>query len=240
MNVCDLTLASPAENLACDEILLDLCEQGAHAGVLRFWEPIQYFIVLGYANRVATEVNREFCDRHDIPILRRPSGGGTVLQGPGCLNYSLALPINSSTALAGIAATNAYVLERHQHALQCLLQAPVERQGHTDLTVGGLKFSGNSQRRKKNSILFHGCFLLHADLALVEKALPFPSYQPDYRLNRSHSDFLMNLNVPAHLLKTGLMKAWHASPAIPYEITLDAVAQLAREKYEDPGWNLKF
>src|SRR5262249_41624866 len=143
---CDLTLASPEENLACDEVLLDLCEAGDAQGVLRFWEPSHYFVVLGYANRAVVEVSLDFCQRHDIPVLRRCTGGGAVLQGPGCLNYSLILPITASPALAGIAGTNDFILQSHQRTLQTLLQAPVERKGHTDLTVGGLKFSGNSQR----------------------------------------------------------------------------------------------
>jgi len=239
VKVCDLSLATPQENLACDEVLLDVCEAGSTEGVLRFWEPSQYFVVLGYANRAAIEANLEFCARHEIPVLRRFSGGGAVLQGPGCLNYSLILPIAGSEAFAGIAGTNDYILQRHQRTLQSLLQAPVVRKGCTDLTVGGLKFCGNSQRRRKDFLLFHGSFLLHADISLIEKALPFPSHQPDYRVNRSHGDFLMNLKVPSVLLKSALAKAWSAAEANP-DLPLYRIARLAQEKYADPAWNLKF
>jgi lipoate-protein ligase A len=239
VNVCDLSLASPEENLACDEVLLDLSEEGVSPAVLRFWEPTQYFVVVGYANRVASEVDLGFCERHEIPVLRRCTGGGAVVQGPGCFNYSLVLPMSHSPALAGIASTNDFILQRHQHALQTLLQAPVERQGHTDLTVGGLKFSGNSQRRRKSSVLFHGCFLLHSDIDLIEKVLRFPSKQPDYRLNRSHKDFLMNLKVPCQRLKSALTKLWDAAEPL-LDVPLDRVTQLTRSRYQDPGWNFKF
>src|SRR5437899_2336740 len=168
MKHCELTLRTPEENLACDEALLDFCEEsyeGANAeGVLRFWEPAQYFVVLGYANPVATEVNLPFCQQQTIPVLRRCTGGGTVLQGPGCLNYSLLLPIHSAGALQSIPGTNDFVLEKHQAALSALLRARVEKQGHTDLSIGGLKFSGNAQRRRKHFLLFHGSFLLHLDV----------------------------------------------------------------------------
>src|SRR5438067_1520295 len=100
MKYCDLTLSTPAENLACDEVLLQLAEQnGAGDEVLRVWEPMQYFVVVGYANRVATEVDIRFCQTNSIPVLRRCSGGGTVLQGPGCVNYSLVLRISESGPL---------------------------------------------------------------------------------------------------------------------------------------------
>ena len=90
MKWLDHTLATPAENLACDEALLDLCEE-AGVEILRFWESRQIFVVVGYGNRVASEVNVEECRRRGVPILRRCSGGGTVVQGPGCLNYNLTL-----------------------------------------------------------------------------------------------------------------------------------------------------
>src|SRR3989442_6260317 len=94
----DLTLPTHAENLACDEALLDWCDERDGPEVLRFWEPRQHFVVVGYGNRVEREVNVAACHELSIPVLRRCSGGGTVLQGPGCLDYSLILPIDSDPA----------------------------------------------------------------------------------------------------------------------------------------------
>src|ERR1035441_6566637 len=83
----DLTLPTPAANLACDEALLDACEEQGGGEVLRFWEPRDYFVVVGVSNHVAREVNRPACQRENLGVYRRCSGGGAVLQGPGCLNY---------------------------------------------------------------------------------------------------------------------------------------------------------
>src|SRR5688572_18481289 len=102
MKCLDLTLSSPAENLACDEALLDFCEAGAAPGIVRCWGPPEYFVVVGYANQVAIEVNLPACRDAGVPILRRWTGGGTVLQGPGCLNYSLILQIAQHEALQSI------------------------------------------------------------------------------------------------------------------------------------------
>jgi lipoate---protein ligase len=237
MNYCDITLATPEENLACDEALLDLCDEGLALEVLRFWEPSQYFVVLGYANKVADEVRQVFCDFSAIPILRRCTGGGAVLQGPGVLNYSLI--VRADGELHNIPSTNNFILKRHQAALAALLKAPVEIQGHTDLAIGGLKFSGNSQRRKKHFLLFHGSILLHLDIELVEKALPFPSRQPDYRFGRSHSDFLLNLKVPTQLIKNTLRKNWNAAEPLP-QFPVQQIAALVREKYTRADWNTKF
>ncbi len=239
MYLCDLTLPSPEENLACDEVLLDLCESGAAGELLRFWEPAQYFVVVGYANKAGTEANLDFCAQNKIPVLRRCSGGGTVLQGPGCLNYTLILSIDSAGPLASISSTNEYVLGRHQLALAPLLQAPVKKQGHTDLAIDGLKFSGNAQRRRQRFLLFHGSFLLHLDIGLLERALPLPSKQPDYRGNRSHADFLMNLKVPSSLIKQALTATWQATDELP-AIPFDQIGRMAEEKYRTAEWNFRF
>ncbi|HVZ18659.1 MAG TPA: lipoate--protein ligase family protein, partial [Terriglobales bacterium] len=197
MQLCELTLDSPADNLALDEALLDHCEENKTDEVLRFWQPTGYFVVLGYANAVSTEVHLPFCRHAGIPVLRRCSGGGTVLQGPGCLNYSLVLRATESGPLSGITGTNCFIMKRHRDALSPLLGQDVRISGHTDLAVSDRKFSGNAQRRKRRYILFHGSFLLDLDLAMVEKTLQMPARQPDYRAQRSHGDFLTNLRLPA-------------------------------------------
>jgi lipoate-protein ligase A len=239
MKHCDLTLPSPEENLACDEVLLELAEEGLGGEVLRFWEPIEYFVVVGYANKAAAEANLAFCESNEIPVLRRCTGGGTVLQGPGILNYSLVLRVDGPAPLQSITAANRFILNRNQTTLATLLRAPIEMCGHTDLAVGGLKFCGNAQRRKKRFLLFHGALLLNLDIDLLEKVLPMPSKQPDYRLNRSHSEFLMNLRVPASLIKAALLKAWDAAEPLA-DIPSARVTLLAREKYLLDEWNLKF
>src|ERR1700685_1591535 len=97
MKFLDLSFPSPAENLACDEALLDWREENGGEEILRFWEAPETFVVVGYANKIAAEVNVAACEAREIPIFRRCSGGGTVLQGPGCLNYTLILRITENS-----------------------------------------------------------------------------------------------------------------------------------------------
>jgi lipoate-protein ligase A len=252
MSLLDLTFPTPAENLACDEALLDWFEENGGDGVLRFWEPTNYFAVVGYGNHVATEVNVEACEAEKIPILRRCSGGGTVLQGPGCLNYSLVLKIEENGPLASITSANRFIMERNRKAIETEVRSQksevgIEIRGHTDLALNPrpstlaafLKFSGNAQRRKKNYVLFHGTFLLNFDLALIERFLRMPSKEPDYREGRAHKNFLTNLELPAERIKQALVEAWEANT--PLEVVPDdAIALLARDKYVTTEWNFKF
>jgi lipoate-protein ligase A len=238
MKYIDLTLPTPAENLACDEALLDACEDGSGGEILRFWEPKERFVVVGYANEAAREVNLDACRMAGVPILRRCSGGGTVLQGQGCLNYSVILKIDESKPTRGISETNRFVLERNRAALGPLVGSEVGIRGHTDLAIGNLKFSGNAQRRKRAALIFHGTILLQFDIAQVASFLRPPSKQPDYRRNRTHDEFLANLSVLPDPVKAALRLTWNAndlSKAVPQSRIEDLVLQ----KYSRDDWNLK-
>lgn len=236
----DLTLPTPAENLACDEGLLEWCERDcSEVGLLRMWEPATPFVVLGYGNRAEQEVHIEACRREDVPILRRCSGGGAVLQMPGCLNYTLVLRIESF--LKGITEANCWIMKRNAAALTQVVREPVEIQGHTDLAVRNLKISGNSQRRKKRWLLFHGTFLLAPGMDLMEKVLRMPSREPGYRNKRTHREFLGRVPASPQAIRQAMRATWNANRILPENrLPHDLIQQLVAEKYSRDEWNLKW
>ena len=235
MHLLDLTLPSPEQNLACDEALLDACEDGDAHELLRFWEPRKHFVVLGYSSRISSDVKLVPCRGAGVPILRRASGGGTVLQGPGCLNVTLILRAEARDELATITGTTAFILRRHKDALEPPLGRPVDIRGFSDLAIGGVKFSGNAQRRKRRCVLFHGTFLIDFDLPLVDRLLAIPSRQPDYRRNRPHREFLMNLPLPSDAVKRALARAWEADGPTA-SVPMERIAHLAAERYSSEAW----
>lgn len=256
MKLLDLTFPTPAENLACDEALLDLCNERGEE-TLRFWESPVPFVVVGYGNRIASEVNVEECERRAIPILRRCSGGGTVVQGPGCLNYNLTLRIAEHGPLATVTGTNEFVMERNRAALEQLLGLNVAVKGHTDLafqevesdaatpplnaqrsTLNSpwLKFSGNAQRRRRHALVFHGTILHGFDLSLLDSLLRFPSVQPDYRASRGHTQFVRNVPASPSQIRATLTAAWDAWEEFS-EVPHARLAELCRDQYENEIWN---
>jgi len=239
MKYLDLTFSDPERNLACDEALLEWHEgQKRDDGLLRIWQPQNHFVVLGHSNRLEFEANEAACRAEAIPILRRISGGGTVLQGPGCLNYSLILPCDARP-LKNLAATFRYVLERHSRLLTSLTGMDICVDGISDVTLAGRKFSGNAQYRKARYALVHGTFLLSLDLSLLDRCLHLPSRQPVYRRNRPHIDFVTNLEVDGSRLRYGLRKVWKAGEILA-DVPLDDVKSLAKNRYGFEEWTRKF
>ena len=237
MKYIDLSFPDVARNLACDEALLYLCEILGES-VLRTWEPETHFAVVGYSNRVALELDVTACEIKGIPILRRCTGGGAVLQGPGCLNYALVYS-DDAEGFHEPAVSYEFVLRRHQTLFQTILGRPIEIRGTSDLAIDGRKFSGNAQYRRRRTLLFQGSFLLNLDLSLVEQCLRMPSKQPAYRANRPHHSFMKNLLIESARIKRALRDTWSADKplsSVPWE-QIDA---LLRERYARDEWNFKF
>jgi lipoate---protein ligase len=237
MKFLELAFAEPAANLACDEALLETAEAGApHAECLRIWQATNHFVVLGHSNRTSAHVNLAACRKHEIPILRRISGGGTVVQGPGCLNYSLIL---ENCERRNIAEMFHYVLERHRRVTEELLGKAARFEGISDLTIDGRKFSGNAQYRKSRFVLVHGTLLLNFDLPMIERLLPVPTKQPAYRANRSHGMFVVNLHLDSGQLIDALKRVWGADEILT-GVPKTRIEQLVRERYSKSEWSEKF
>lgn len=239
MQYIELTLPDPESNLACDEALLELFEaRRATDGLLRIWEPESHFVVLGHSNRIDSEVNLAACEFERLPIFRRLSGGGTVMQGPGCLNYSLFLR-NGVHIPLGITEAFQFVLEHHKQCVEKMIGDRVDIAGVSDLVINGRKFSGNAQYRKRWFTLVHGTFLLNLDSAIVARCLRLPAKQPAYRQNRSHSCFMRNLHLAPIDMREALRAVWFASDQFT-NIPNAMIADLTKRRYERPDWTRKF
>ena len=138
-------------------------------------------VVLGSSSRLADEVHIDVCRERHIEVLRRSSGGATVIAGPGCLMYALVLD-RSRPELRGIDTTHQFVLERLIAALDPLAPGIVRR-GTCDLALAERKFSGNALRVRRHWLLYHGTLLYSFPLRQIEACLG-SSPAPAARLSR--------------------------------------------------------
>ena len=195
----------PTEQLAADFAQWEAAEAG-HAGQPgRCWQTDGPVVVVGRHGTIASEINENACRADGVPVLRRFSGGGAVVLGRGCLNYSVALSLASHPALADVAASFRFVLG----ALVTALAVPgLSIMGGTDLALNGRKVSGNAQRRGRRAIVHHGTLLYAFDPALATRYLKEPVRRPPYRAARSHADFLGNLPLSGETIRARLQGAW--------------------------------
>ena len=235
LRLLDLTLPSPAENLALDEVLLDELDEQGGDPVLRFWESDRHFVVLGTACHLVDDVYLAACEQDGVPVLRRTSGGGTVLQGPGCLSYAFVLPFELHPCLANIRSTNQFILERIAGALHRWEPATAFR-GISDLAIGEMKISGNAQRRKRHALLFHGTILHGMPANIIGRYLKQPKRQPDYRQDRSHGSFLRTIEASPEAVKLAIAEAWSVGSKLdawPQARMPSAIATVLRRSLEE-------
>lgn len=238
MDYLELTLGEPAANLALDEALLEAAETAGNAGeLLRIWEPQQSFVVLGRSSQVEREVNLQACRDLGIPVLRRASGGATVMTGPGCLMYAVLLSYEQRPEIRLLDRAHQVVMEQQRRAVQNLgIECSI--QGICDLTIGERKFSGNSLRCCRRFLIYHGTILYDFPLELLGTCLGTPQRQPDYRQRRSHLEFVTNLPTARESLIGALRSVWEADREVgawPEQLT----ARLATEKYSRLEWTAR-
>jgi lipoate-protein ligase A len=237
MILLDRSLSLPEENLALDEALLEECvhrDDKQPREFLRFWESPRYFVVLGVSGRLKEDVRVDACRGDGIPILRRISGGGTVLQGPGSLNFSLVLSLDSHPEFRDLRRSYGLVLESLSRALDLRDLAP---RGTSDLALLDRKISGNAQKRTRGALLHHGTILHGFDFGKITRYLREPAVQPDYRRARSHEDFVTNIGLSPAEIKARLRRAWAAVPA-PWRAP--NLQELIETRYGNREWTERF
>lgn len=235
MKLLHLTHESAATNLAIDEALLETAEATEnYPEVLRIWEPEHPLVVLGRSSPIEQEANLSYCQRENVKVLRRCSGGQSIVTGPGCLMYAVLLDYRQRPELRMLDRAHQFVMRQMQQSIASL-GINVEMQGTSDLTHQGRKFSGNALRCKRNWFVYHGTMICDFDIDLIAKCLGNPIRVPEYRAGRSHRDFLTQLPTTANELTRAVVDHWGAAVELD-EWPEEMANRLAREKYANEKW----
>jgi lipoate---protein ligase len=241
MNIFENLSLSAEENLALDEILLMKAESGQAGESLRFWDVDSYFVVIGRSGKAEEECFLSKCEEDGVKVLRRISGGGTVLQGPGCLNYSAVLAYSFDeryrrTGFSYESIMNGLSSEFRKKGIKSEFM-PI-----SDLAVEGRKFSGNAQARKKKFFLHHGTILYGMDLGMIGRYLKYPPKEPEYRIGRAHGDFITNIQLsPEDIMD--VIKGFFLpgrKQGFPAKEAPDVMRELVFQKYSLDSWNFCF
>jgi len=182
-----------------------MLDAAGHGHAARIWTCAETAVVLGVSRDVAAEVNEDECVKRGAAVLRRASGGGTVVIGRGTLQYAFALRHEDGLATrrkkseAPMEPPSIDAVKRRCSLLvrDALVAAgstaSVESDVSGDLHVGARKVAGVSLRRRRDATMLHGTLLVDADLEMIAALLRHPAREPAWRQGRSHLAFLANL-----------------------------------------------
>ncbi len=232
----------PADHLALDEAVLTSAVLGLdgdrHGEVLRIWEFAEPVVVAGRSSRVHEEIDLDYCRTRNIPVLRRCTGGASVVGGPGCLMYSVVLAHACHDGLKKIDVAHQYVMERVLAAVQQQVPAAA-LQGICDLTFRNCKCSGNSLRVTRDRILYHGTVLYDFDLSMLNRCLREAPRQPDYRGGRDHGAFVTNVPLSPEVLRKDLEAVFDVRSSLKAGPLADQVSQLREQRYDSRQWHYR-
>ncbi|MGI9474625.1 MAG: lipoate--protein ligase family protein [Rubripirellula sp.] len=229
----------PADHLALDEAILMRSESsGPSHDVLRVWEFTHPVVIAGRSTRVDFEVNTDYCRDQGIPVLRRCSGGASVVGGPGCLMYSVVLSHQGREELKRIDAAHAFVMGRVLKAVRQQVDQ-AELQGICDLTYKDRKCSGNSLRVTRGRLLYHGTLLYDFDLSLLASCLLEAPRQPTYRQGRGHGAFVTNVPIDPTAFATDFAQAFGVEGTADANSLQTQIRELREQRYDSQAWHFR-
>ncbi|MFW9967724.1 MAG: biotin/lipoate A/B protein ligase family protein [Candidatus Thorarchaeota archaeon] len=161
--------SDPAWNLAVDEAILRGIIDNNSPNTLRIWQN-EKSVVIGRSQDVRAEVNVELCEKLNIPILRRCSGGGAVYMDLGNYNYSI---ITGDRAINRMKTIRDFTRFLCSAIVNLLSQLGCRSRfvPPSSIFIEDWKISGSAQYYLYEGILHHGTLLVNADLELMQKVL---------------------------------------------------------------------
>jgi len=222
-------------NLAAEEYLL----KDWNKDVFMLWKS-EPAVVVGKHQTTLAEFNYKVVKEHGIKVARRLSGGGTVYHDEGNLNFTFIRNEKEGKLIN---------FRKYTQPIQSALKnmgLSTRFEGHNNLTVEGLKISGNAEHIFKNRVLHHGTLLFSTDLGLLNEVFTFPHVNYQHKGVRSVPAKVTNIRKWLHgnqdiasfqdqilnfILGTGITQTYSFKSG-----EVQQIKSLASEKYASWQW----
>jgi lipoate-protein ligase A len=230
----------PYFNLATEEYILKNFEEDS----FMLWRNAPTIVVGKHQNTLA-EINVDYVKQNNIPVVRRLSGGGAVFHDLGNLNF---------TFIRKSAEESLIDFRRYtEPILEVLLKMGISArfEGRNDLTIDGMKFSGNAEHIWKNRVLHHGTLLFSShmpDLARALNADPLKFRDKAVKSVRSRvTNISEHLKEPMDVMQFASLIEEHIVEKYPDAKMIDLsqedhdkIHELVRTKYNTWEWNFGY
>jgi len=160
MNCLTLRTNDPFINLATEEYLLKNSD-----GEFLILYSDSPSVIIGKHQSPHRESDTEYVIKHDIPVIRRLSGGGTVYHDEGNLNFTFIRNSKPGHQVDFRKYTRPVIEFLSVYGVDARLE------GKNDLKVNGLKISGNAEHVHRNRVMHHGTLLFDTDLSALRNSL---------------------------------------------------------------------
>ena len=180
-------------NMITDRAILMACNEGKVPATLRLYGWQRPTLSIGYSQDISQYIDLKSCERNNIPVVRRFTGGRALLHQyemtysviapiphpafPGSLRGSferISQAILESLRIGGI--ENAAVAEKNKiRDVSSRSPACFSMANHCEIIVRGKKLVGSAQRRLRSAFLQHGSVNLDMAPELTHTLLKYSS-----------------------------------------------------------------
>lgn len=155
------TTTHPAENAALEESMLYQAEKDSSSYLLIYRNTP--CVVMGKFQNPWLESNLGFLRQHQIPLMRRISGGGCVFHDLENINFAMIAPKKNYIPEK--------ILQEFIFFLTTDFNIDLKLGEKFDLLCDGKKVSGSAMRQTKDKVLHHFTMLIDSDLLFLSQAL---------------------------------------------------------------------
>lgn len=164
------------------------------------WIPAKTYIVLGASNKAKSAVKEDAVLKDNITVLKRKTGGQTVVLTPN--NLIISAVINDTSIMKPKDVFNRF----NKHIIEAIEKKHTQKfktRGISDIALGEMKVLGSSMYRGKGYLFYHAVLNFDEPSTTFQKYLTHPKNEPDYRKGRNHHEFVTSLK------ETGYSKDIH-------------------------------
>ncbi len=230
----------PYFNIAAEEYFL----RNFKENIFMLWQN-EPSIIIGKHQNTLAEINLNYVTEHQIPVIRRITGGGTVFHDLGNINF---------TFIKTIIGEDLVDFKRFTYPIIEVLKSlgvPAKHEGKNDIRINGLKCSGNAEHVFKNRVLHHGTLLFSSDLSNLGETLKTKEdmfVSKAVKSNRSQvTNIVDHLKLPlsisqfVELVNNYLIENDPETHFYePTEKDIAAINTLVAEKYKTWEWNFGY
>ena len=159
------------------------------------WRPDKLYVIMGRANNASSSLWIENITNDKVDVYKRSSGGETVILSPNMAVYSAKMRFDKSMNTKQTFIKINTLLIKH---LSLLGIKDLNSKGVSDISIGAKKIAGSSMYLNKDVIFYHAVLNISEDVSLISKYLKHPSREPDYRMGRSHLEFVTSLKIEGY------------------------------------------
>lgn len=199
-------------------------EKQMNEPLLVFWRTEPTLMVGKYQN-IYEEVDVNYAKQHNINIVRRPSGGGTIYTDLGSWQFTF-IQYQMKREIFFDDFTQPVIVALNR------LGVPAEFNGRNDIMIENKKISGNAQYKEKGITVHHGSLLFDTDIEEMVRSTTVDEYKIISKSIKSIRDRVTNIaeylsnDFTAMDFKQYMVKELMGNEATIYHLTRTDIARI--------------